>query len=148
MSTNVLKWWNLSFLEIRSSSSIDREQNYSSRPLYSYHFWLALFARDIQLQVGLPTSLMRYAFEIEKESIGSLLPLLLFRCIKLANFQSASISIVAGLLCMPNFKIWLSKKLSYSRQRHQSPFFKSMLPFLATGNLALVQKGLKLYFKH
>ena len=31
-----------------------------------------LFCSDIQLQVGLPTSLMRYAFEIEKESIGSL----------------------------------------------------------------------------
>ena len=44
-----------------------------------------------------------------------LLVLLLFRCIKLANFQSASISIASaplladaaapGLLCMPNFKI-------------------------------------------
>ena len=32
-----------------------------------------IFCSDIQLQVGLPTSLMRYAFEIEKESIGSLL---------------------------------------------------------------------------
>ena len=54
---------------------------------------------------------MRYAFEIEKESIGSipssshiatiagccfLLALLLFRCIKLANFQSASISIASA----------------------------------------------------
>ena len=54
-------------------------------------FFLCCISSDIQLQVGLPTSLMRYAFEIEKESIGSLQDLL-FRCIKLANFQSASIS--------------------------------------------------------
>ena len=49
---------------------------------YSQSFWRimhffgwnhsGLFCSDIQLQVGLPTSLMRYAFEIEKESIGSL----------------------------------------------------------------------------